>query len=124
MKPVWYRLLILMAVSGWHLSVAAQDLGWRVKPSVCIVKELGEACQLQLDIQIWGDLPPDSCLFLSDEQLQCWQTPRQHIRLSLSYSEDSVISMRQDDRDLLTETLEVKALSAVRQRVRKPWSLF
>ncbi|MBN7821482.1 DUF3019 domain-containing protein [Bowmanella yangjiangensis] len=114
----------LLAFFAFPFTYAAEDLGWRIKPNVCVVKEMGDACQLQLSIEILGDLPPDACLFFSNQELQCWQVPTKHVQLSLSYSETATLSMRHDDQDILTETLEVKAQSAFRQRVRKPWSLF
>ncbi len=115
---------VLLSLLVLPFASAADDLGWRIKPNVCIVEEIGDACHLQLSIEILGDLPPDACLFFSNQQLQCWQVPTKHVQLSLSYSETATLSMRHDDQDILTETLEVKAQNAFRQRVRKPWSLF
>lgn len=124
MKLPVFGGLVLLAVQSWSFSAVAQDVGWRIKPNVCVVEKMGDACQLELSIEIWGELPPHACLFFSDQQLQCWQVPAKHVQLSLSYSETTVLSMRHEDQDILTETLEVKAQSALRQRVRKPWSLF
>lgn len=51
--------------------------------------------------------------------------PDKNISVTLEFREAAVISMRDsDDRTLLQETLEVKSLSRIRQRVRTPWSVF
>ena len=118
-------MLALLPVIFMTLSQAhAEELGWRVRPNVCIVPQIGDACEMQLDIEVWGKVPPQVCLFVHNAELGCWQD-MQRLQLILEYSEPSILSMRDtQDRHLLEEKLEIKALADFRQRVLKPWSLF
>ncbi|WP_168171457.1 DUF3019 domain-containing protein [Lacimicrobium sp. SS2-24] len=121
-KGLWLTFWLIL---GWPSVLKAEPAGWRVQPSICVVEQIGDACELQLNIRLWGDIPQHSCLFLKDTMLECWSVPSTHLRVNLEFREASVISMRDsDDRTLLEETLEIKSLSRIRQRVRTPWSVF
>ncbi|GGD70276.1 DUF3019 domain-containing protein [Lacimicrobium alkaliphilum] len=119
---LWLTLLFML---GWSQALQAEPAGWRIKPNICVVEQIGDACELQLDISLWGEIPQHSCLFIQDSQVQCWAMPDEKISITLQFREASVISMRDsDDQTLLQETLEIKSLSRIRQRVRTPWSVF
>ncbi|GAB3027617.1 DUF3019 domain-containing protein [Bowmanella dokdonensis] len=124
MRRILFWLPSLLISTSALQQAQAEDLGWRVRPNVCIVTEIGDACEMQLDIEVWGEVPAHVCLFMRNAELGCWQD-MQRVQLVLEYSEPSVLSMRDtEDRQLLMEKLEIKALTDFRQRVRKPWSLF
>lgn len=117
--------LIILLILGWSQTIQAEQAGWQIKPNICVVEQIGEPCELKLNISLWGDIPEHSCLFLQDAMVECWAMPDAQISVTLQVREASVISMRDsDDRTLLQETLEVKSLSRIRQRVRTPWSVF
>lgn len=121
-KGLW---LIICWVLVWPQAIQADPAGWQIKPNICVVEQLGDACELQLDISLWGDIPQHSCLFLQEALVECWAMPDEKISVTLQFHEASVISMRDsDDRTLLQQRLEVKSLSRIRQRVRTPWSVF
>ncbi len=121
-KGLW---LIILLMLGWSQTIQAEQAGWRIKPNICVVEQMGDPCELKLNISLWGEIPDHSCLFLQDAMVQCWAMPDKNISVTLEFREATVISMRDsDDRTLLQETLEVKSLSRIRQRVRTPWSVF
>lgn len=121
-KGLWLTLLFIL---GWSPAIQADPAGWRIKPNVCVVEQIGDACELKLNISLWGDIPQHSCLFLKDAPVQCWAMPDEKISVTLQLREASVISMRDsEDRTLLQQTLEIKSLSRIRRRVRTPWSVF
>lgn len=120
-------LLLLYAMSCLLQSAIAQNLNWQVQPSVCISENVGDTCELDLEVLL-TDVPPGRyCLFLAETLLRCASAVEFPQKMTVSISNNSQLNLVNTAQQiLLSQTLIVKSrqASVQRRRLRNPWSLF
>ena len=98
-----------------------------IKPSVCMVKKLGDSCTMKVKV-IWQNTQPiDACLFQDDLRLKCWKN-------ILDINDDLEISLDQNMKFTLKNNENVLAFQHIkintalpkkyRRRLRADWSFF
>ncbi len=123
-KVIIYMLVLGLLFQPLSASSTSQLI---IKPSVCMVKKLGDSCKMKVKI-IWQNTQPiDACLFQNDLRLRCWKE-------ILDINEDLEISLDQDmkftlkNREKILAYQHIKINTALpknlRRRLRADWSFF
>lgn len=99
-----------------------------IKPITCVVKSLGEACQMKANVTWQSTMPQSVCLFQDKQQLKCWVKQNQVSEmLDVTLDKTMVFSLRDKKQNILVEkTIKVHALSSrkYRRKLKSDWSLF
>ena len=120
-----------MFAALFHEDVKAKPFEWNVIPSACIVNRPGDFCRLEFEVLATSEVkkapPIEACLYLEDDEIECWNNLPDRIKTSVEIKESSTLLLvTKDKKVLLEQTLEVKSVHPVkkRRRVRSPWSMF
>lgn len=99
---------------------------WQVAPSVCLVDQQQRPCQLDLSLQWQSALPQSVCVFLDDQQLDCWQAQTEgQWRQQLQLTGPAKLELRDQQQVLLQQQLTVLSRQPERRRrLVAPWSVF
>lgn len=99
-----------------------------IKPITCVVKSLGEACQMKANVTWQSSVPQSVCLFQDKQQLKCWAKQNQVSEMfNVTLEKTMVFSLRDKKQNTLVEqTIKVHALSSrkYRRKLKSDWSLF
>lgn len=119
--------MFLCAVSFISQSAIAQSPQWQVQPSICISQQAGQNCEFEVEITLLDVPEEDYCLALADQILRCANAAQFPLKLTVTISENSELSLVNiAQQKLLNTILLVKSQQASQQRrrLRNPWSLF
>ncbi|MCF6439168.1 DUF3019 domain-containing protein [Pseudoalteromonas luteoviolacea] len=99
-----------------------------IKPMVCMVKSMGQICEMTISVDWSIKVPQNVCLFKNDTSLQCWQnTQKAKTNISISISEDMTFSLKNEKMHVLANQ-KVKINAAVsrkyRRKLKSDWSFF
>jgi len=99
-----------------------------IKPITCVVKSLGEACQMKANVTWQSPVAKSVCLFQNKQQLKCWARQNQASEMfDVTLDKTMVFSLRDSkQRTLVEQTIKVHALSSrkYRRKLKSDWSLF
>ncbi len=99
-----------------------------IKPITCVVKSLGEACQMTANVAWQSPISQDLCLFQDNQRLKCWVKKDKVSELvDVTLDKTMVFSLRdKKQRTLVEQTIKVHALSSskYRRKLKSDWSLF
>ncbi|ALO43876.1 DUF3019 domain-containing protein [Pseudoalteromonas phenolica] len=99
-----------------------------IKPITCVVKSLGEECQMRANVIWQSPVSQNICLFQDKLQLKCWAKQNQVSELiDVTLDKTMVFSLRDSkQRTLVEQTIKVHALSSrkYRRKLKSDWSLF
>lgn len=99
-----------------------------IKPIACVVKNIGEQCQLTVTAHWQSTQPIDACLYQNDNKLSCWQQQQQATkRLDIAMSNDMIFTLRSPQDDVIAQRtikINVSQSDQYRRRLRAQWSLF
>lgn len=99
-----------------------------IKPITCVVKSLGDACQMKASVIWQSSESQDVCLFQDKQQLKCWAKQNQVSEMvNVTLDKTMVFSLRDTkQRTLVEQTIKVHALSSrkYRRKLKSDWSLF
>ena len=123
-KVIIYLLVCGLVLQPLSASSTSQLI---IKPSVCMVKKLGDSCTMKVKV-IWQNTQPiDACLFQDDLRLKCWKN-------ILDINDDLEISLDQNMKFTLKNNENVLAFQHIkintalpkkyRRRLRADWSFF
>ncbi len=132
------RPLVVLVASCFFASVAnARDASEHdnqhvaslaIKPITCVVKSLGEACQMKANVTWQTPMLQSVCLFQDKQKLKCWVKQNQVSEmLDVTLDKTMVFSLRDKKQNTLVEqTIKVHALSSrkYRRKLKSDWSLF
>lgn len=101
---------------------------FNVKPNRCLVKQLGDPCQLTAKFHWQLVQPTEVCLWQEKHQLQCWserQSADYQIKLTLRQSTDFYLK-NVDEQILAKQSIQLQAQQPARyrRRLHSQWSLF
>lgn len=100
---------------------------FELKPQVCIVKKIGDECELLTTVEIAATEVMTMCLVQQKTILKCWQDKQivaEKLAILLAASTE-VELLDQAQNVLATEQLQVNAVNPKRRkRLRPAWSLF
>ena len=127
-SSIWKKIVFILILSGFSQSLAASSTSKLIiKPSVCMVKKLGDICQMTVRVMWHNDKAIDACLFQNDSRLTCWQNV-QHINteIDITLDQNMIFTLKNDQQVFAYQ--QIKINSAVpkkyRRRLRADWSFF
>ena len=98
-----------------------------IKPSVCMVKKLGDSCKMKVKV-IWQNIHPiDACLFQNDLRLRCWKkTLDINADLEISLDQDMKFTLKNSQKILAYQHIKINTAlpKKLRRRLRADWSFF
>ena len=119
--------LLLLCLLFIPLMPYAAAPSWHVSPNVCVTKELGDPCNLQIEILI-DDVPPgEYCLYQDTSLVNCFSSSMEKQNIALTFSQNMQLKLVNQTGDtILSKPITVKGRAAPegRRRVRQPWSIF
>ncbi|TQF67954.1 DUF3019 domain-containing protein [Pseudoalteromonas luteoviolacea] len=100
----------------------------KIKPMICMVKSIGQVCEMTIAVQWQAVAVEDVCLYQDKHKLQCWQDTRQaKAKLSVSLGQDMVFSLKNAQMETLASQ-KVKVNAAIsrkyRRKLKSDWSFF
>ena len=126
MQSFWL-LLALNGISMQSALPASCDASicWDVSPQICVTEQPEQPCQTALQLHWYSKNQLDTCLFLADEKLHCWENSIQgqwHRVLSWQNTE---LTLRSPDNQILLQTeLQVLSRKPARRRLSSAWRIF
>lgn len=102
------------------------ELCWSVSPAFCVSATVEQSCEAQLTISWTSKKAQDLCVYLAQQQMQCWQQAQQgHWQQMLSWSGKAEVRLQNDSEVLLQKELIVLSRQPEkRRRLVAPWSVF
>lgn len=98
-----------------------------MQPIVCVAQNVGDECQLNLNIQTENMPSEQLCLFLDGQLLTCSRMAYFPKEIPIAIQQDALLELKnKSQKILLSKKLLIKYLKStdLRRRVRPPWSLF
>ncbi len=118
---------ILLALHGITAQQAAEcgQLCWDVSPQICITEQQQQSCHTTLQLSWRSSKPLSPCLYLAQQQLQCWQDSNQGQWQQQLEWQNAILTLRDADNQVLLQTeLQVLSRKPARRRLSSPWSIF
>lgn len=102
---------------------------FELKPLICIGKEVGDSCHMQMQIAWNSHSPIDLCLFQNEQKLKCWSNTQEvSEKLSISLNKKSEFKLVQSPPHLVLASQVVQINYQInqkyRRRLRAEWSIF
>lgn len=100
---------------------------WQVAPTVCLVDQQQRPCELALSLQWQSALPQSVCIYLDEQQLDCWRAVKQgQWQQQLQLTGPARLELRNQQQHVLLQQ-QLTVLSRQPERRRRlvaPWSVF
>ena len=98
-----------------------------IKPSVCMVKKLGDNCKMKVKI-IWQNTQPiDACLFQNKLRLKCWENTLDiNAYLDITLDQNLKFTLKNNEKILAYQHIKINTAlpKKYRRRLRADWSFF
>ncbi|MBQ4811601.1 DUF3019 domain-containing protein [Pseudoalteromonas luteoviolacea] len=119
--------LVATKTSDVH-AVTESNAELKVKPMICMVKSIGQICEMTIAIQWQTATAQDVCLYQDKQQLKCWQgTHQAKAKLNISLEQDMTFSLKNARMETLASQ-KVKVNAALsrkyRRKLKSDWSFF
>jgi len=98
-----------------------------IKPSVCMVKKLGDSCQMTVKVIWHNEKPIDACLFQSESRLTCWKNVRDiNTKIDITLNHDMKFILKNDEQIFAYQQIKINTAlpKKYRRRLRADWSFF
>lgn len=126
----WKLLYVLIPLVQLYHShaIAKNSVDFSVKPLVCIVKNSGDSCDINVQVQ-WSSVEPiSSCLFQNEIKTVCWiERLKAEKSLDISIKEDMEFTLKNNNNDIYaTQVMRINTSEPkkYRRRLRADWNLF
>ncbi|MBQ4837935.1 MULTISPECIES: DUF3019 domain-containing protein [Pseudoalteromonas] len=100
----------------------------KIKPVVCMVKSIGQVCEMTIAVDWTIPSAQDVCLYKDNAPLQCWKNQRKaRTNISIAISEDMSFSLRNENMHVLAEQkvkINAAASRKYRRKLKSDWSFF
>ncbi|QBL08253.1 DUF3019 domain-containing protein [Rheinheimera sp. D18] len=126
MHELWLLLALNTLVAQPNLPEhCAAQLCWDVSPKICVTEQQNQHCQAKLKLHWRSNTTQNTCLFIAEEKLYCWQDANQgHWQQQLSW-QNTDLTLRSSDNTILLQTeLQVQSRKPARRRLNSAWSIF
>jgi hypothetical protein len=123
-KTVVYLLVGGLVLQPLSASSTSQLI---IKPSVCMVKKLGDSCKMKVNVMWQNTQPIDACLFQNDLRLRCWKATFDiNENLEISLDQDMKFILKNREKILAYQHIKVNTAlpKKLRRRLRADWSFF
>lgn len=123
-KAIIYLLVCGLVLQPLSASSKSQLI---IKPSVCMVKKLGDRCKMKVKV-IWQNTQPiDACLFQDNLRLRCWENTLDiNADLEISLDQDMKFTLKNNKKILAYQHIKINTAlpKKYRRRLRADWSFF
>lgn len=99
-----------------------------IKPLTCIVINIGDVCEMMVNVFWENNQLVNTCLFQNTEKLTCWKNKKRvKERIKVRLFNDMTFILRDENSDALAQQV-IKINSAkpkkLRRRLKADWSIF
>lgn len=99
-----------------------------IKPLTCIVRNIGDVCEMMVNVFWENNQLINTCLFQNTEKLTCWKNKKRvKERIKVRLFNDMTFILRDENSDALAQQV-IKINSAkpkkLRRRLKADWSIF
>jgi hypothetical protein len=126
-KLVVISILSLLAGALNAATPCDKAVCWQVAPTVCLVDQQQRPCQLEISMHWQSQVPQSVCVYLDDQQLDCWTTVNQgKWQQQLQLTGPARLELRNQQQQVLLQQ-QLTVLSRQPERRRRlvaPWSVF
>jgi hypothetical protein len=124
-----YLILMVFIASLFSGHSTAQTATLSTSPKVCVISELQEYCDLNLQFNWHLDVSNDVCLYQQKKQIHCWKQQRSgQFHYKARVQVETIYSLINSDTGVLLAKTQVEVQSVHaktgRHRLRSPWSFF
>jgi len=124
----WKMVICFCIFIIFTQSLAAASTGQLIiKPSVCMVKKLGDSCQMTVKVMWHNEKPINACLFQSETRLTCWKnTQNINEKIDISLKHDMKFILKNDEQVFAYQQIKINTAlpKKYRRRLRADWSFF
>ncbi|AOT11004.1 DUF3019 domain-containing protein [Pseudoalteromonas luteoviolacea] len=121
-------LLLSKVVNAEVNTLPAKKTKLEIKPMVCMVKSMGQICEMTVSVDWAIQAPENVCLFKNNTSLQCWKDKRKaKANINISISEDMIFSLKNEKMHVLaTQKVKINAAAnrKYRRKLKSDWSFF
>ncbi|MBU2925917.1 DUF3019 domain-containing protein [Colwellia sp. 4_MG-2023] len=122
------NILGFLILSSLSQSVAAySDTKLVIKPTVCMVKKLGDTCKMTVKVAWQSEQLIDACLFQNDLRLTCWQNARDiNTDIEIYLDQNMQFTLKNDQQIFANQNVKINTAipNKYRRRLRANWSFF
>ena len=124
----WILVFVLSISIGITPSLAASSTSKLIiRPSVCMVKKLGDSCQMTVKVMWHNEQPIDACLFQNDLRLSCWKNVDDiNTEIEISLDKDMKFTLKNEQQIFAFQQIKINTAlpKKYRRRLRADWSFF
>jgi hypothetical protein len=125
---LWKVIIYLFVCSLVLQPLSASSISQlMIKPSVCMVKKIGDSCKMKVKV-IWHNKQPiDACLFQDNLRLKCWEnTLSINAYLDITLDQDMKFTLMDNEKVLAYQHIKINTAlpKKYRRRLRSDWSIF
>jgi len=124
----WILVFVLSISIGIRPSLAASSASKLIiRPSVCMVKKLGDSCQMTVKVMWQNEQPIDACLFQNDLRLSCWKNVDDiNTEIEISLDKDMKFTLKNEQQVFAYQQIKINTAlpKKYRRRLRADWSFF
>ena len=130
MNKITITLILIPLITLFPIASLAEqnpNSNWQVRPQACIVRTLGELCEVNLNIVLPELAEGEYCYFQNERRLVCFSPQNRIENIKLSFRKDTLFALKYTAQQILfSQTLKIKTRETNKQirRVRDPWSFF
>ncbi len=99
-----------------------------IKPLACVVKRIGEQCQMTITANWNSNIPLSACLYQDRKSIGCWQQKiSEEKQYQISLNDDMLFSIKTDQGIILAKqkiVINASTSTKYRRRLRSQWSFF
>ncbi|MGS2721678.1 DUF3019 domain-containing protein [Paraglaciecola aestuariivivens] len=121
------KIFVVFLATFFAQNTFAQAPKWDLQPSICVVQNIGDVCEMLIKIDA-HHLPQETfCLFLEDALIRCSKRAYFPQEIALTIKQNATLELKDAaHKTVLSKQLKIKYLESthLRRRVRAPWSLF
>jgi hypothetical protein len=123
-KTIIYLLVCGLVLQPLSASSTSQLI---IKPSVCMVKRIGDSCKMKVKVMWQNTHPIDACLFQDDLRLRCWENTLDiNDNLEISLDQNMKFILKHNEKVLAFQHIKINTAlpKKYRRRLRADWSFF
>lgn len=98
-----------------------------IKPSVCMVKTLGDTCRMTVKVMWQHDQYIDACLYQNESQLTCWKNVKAIDKnIDINLAQDMAFTLKNEQQVFAFQEIKINTVYSkkYRRRLRANWSFF
>lgn len=120
--------LLFHSVDGVTENKYVNKVPFLIKPLTCVVRQLGESCQMTVNIHWQNNQAIDACLYQEESKLRCWEQQEQvQEKLEITLSQSMSFRLIDSHGSLLAQqmvSVNATVSKRYRRKLKTDWSFF